>query len=241
MHAKFKGSCLKQDKPAFNHGKIVNIYVVYDLESNLNNFDPALENCLFGAVKLTKNSDIDKYKYTGYGIGFDSKGSFLFPDGSFGQNVIMITKFFILSYVNPLKCISMNNQECKARPKIIDVNNNVPVFYSYSNKVNKCSGSCNNIIDLYAKLCVPDIIKNINVKVFNLMSRINETRQIIWHEACKCVCRLTSVVCYTRQIWNEDKCRCECKEDLKLTKWRVIKDIFGILAIALVNVINHVV
>ena len=81
-------------------------------------------------------------------------------------------------------------------------------------KVNKYSGSCNNINDPYAKLCLPDITKNINVKVFNLMSRINETRQIIWHETCKCICRLTSAVCNSRQIWNNDKCRCECKEDL---------------------------
>ena len=86
MHAKFMGGCLRQDIPAFNQGKIVSIYTVYDLGSNL---DPALENCLFGTVKLTKNSDIDKYKYTGYGIGFDSKGHFLFPDGSFGQNIII--------------------------------------------------------------------------------------------------------------------------------------------------------
>ena len=117
----------------------------------------------------------------------------------------VITKFFNLSYVNSLKCISMNNQKCKARPKIIDVNNNEPVFYPDSIRVNKCSGSCSNINDPYAKLCVPDIVKNINVKVFNLMSRINETRQIIWHETCKYVCRLTSAVYNSRQIWNEDK------------------------------------
>ena len=108
----------------------------------------------------------------------------------------------------------MSNQECKARPKIININNNEPVFYPYSIKVNKCSGSCSNINDRYAKLCVPDIIKNINVKVFNLMSRINKIRQIIWHETCKCVCRLTSAVCNSKQIWNKDECRCECKEDL---------------------------
>ena len=47
-----------------------------------------LENCLFGAVKLTKNSDIDKYKYSGYGIGFDAKGTFSFPGGGIGQNII---------------------------------------------------------------------------------------------------------------------------------------------------------
>ena len=91
----------------------------------------------------------------------------------------VMTTFFSLPDVNSLECISMNNQECKARPKIIDVNNNEPLCYPCSIKVNKCSGSCNNINDPYAKLCVPDIIKNINVKVFNLMSRINETRQII--------------------------------------------------------------
>ena len=62
MYAKFNGSCLKQDKIIFNHGKTANIYIVYDLNSNLNNFDPTLENCSFGAVKLTKNSDIDKCK-----------------------------------------------------------------------------------------------------------------------------------------------------------------------------------
>ena len=60
MYVKFSGSCLKQDKITFNHGKTVNIYIVYDLKPSLNNFDPTLQNCLFGAIKLTKNSDIDK-------------------------------------------------------------------------------------------------------------------------------------------------------------------------------------
>ena len=79
---------------------------------------------------------------------------------------------------NPLKCVSMNNQECKIRTKIIDIQNNEPSFYPYSIEVNKCSGSCNNINDPYARLCVPDIKKNINIKVFNLVSRTNETRHI---------------------------------------------------------------
>ena len=78
MYVGFNGSCLKQDKITFNHGKIVNIYTVYDLKSTLNNFDPTLENCLFAAINLSKNSDIDKYKYSGYGIGFDSKRLFYF-------------------------------------------------------------------------------------------------------------------------------------------------------------------
>ena len=111
--------------------------------------------------------------------------------------IFLVTTFFSSNVldVNSLECVSMNNQECKARTKIIDVNNNEPVFYPYSIKVNKCGGSCNGINDPYAKLCVPDIIKNINVKVFNLMSRINEARYIICHETCKCICRLTASVC----------------------------------------------
>ena len=126
------------------------------------------------------------------------------------------TEFFGFNVlnVNSLECVSMNNQECKTRTKIIDVNNNEPVFYPYSIKVNKCSGSCNNINVPHAKLFVPDVVKNINVKVFNLMSRINETRHIIWHETCKCICRLTASVCNNKQRWNENNCRCECREDL---------------------------
>ena len=111
-----------------------------------------------------------------------------------------------------LSCISMNNQECKARPEIINVNSNNPIFYAFSIKTSKCSGNCNNINDPYAKICVPDAVKDLNVKVFNLMSRTNETRHIKWHETCKCQCRLDAIVCNNKQQWNKDKCRCECKE-----------------------------
>ena len=89
----------------------------------------------------------------------------------------------------------MNNQACKVRPEIINVNSNEPVFYPFSIKTSKCSGSCNNINDPYAKICVPDVVKDLNVKVFNLMSRTNETRHIKWHETCKCQCRLDAIVC----------------------------------------------
>ena len=75
----------------------------------------------------------------------------------------------------------MINQECKVRPEIININSDEPVFYPFSLKTSKCSGSCKNINDPYAKMCVPDAIKNLNVKVFNLMSRTNETIHIRWH------------------------------------------------------------
>ena len=73
--------------------------------------------------------------------------------------------------------MSMKNCEYKVRSEIININSNNPIFYSFSVKINKCSGNCNNINDPYARICVPDVIKNLNVKVFNLMSKTNETRQ----------------------------------------------------------------
>ena len=74
---RFSGSCLKQDKITYDHEKIVNIYIVYEINKNGNtSSDPTLENCLFGAVSLTKNANIDRYQCSGYGIGFDRHGSF---------------------------------------------------------------------------------------------------------------------------------------------------------------------
>ena len=72
----------------------------------------------------------------------------------------------------------MNNQECKIRLQTVNVNSDEPVFYTFSIKTSRCSGSCSNIDDTYAKLCVPDVVKKINVRVFNLMSKTNETRRI---------------------------------------------------------------
>ena len=130
---------------------------------------------------------------------------------------MFFTGLTILSSVNPLsttplKCISMNNQGCKVRSEINDVDSDEPVFYPFSIKTSKSSGSCNNINDPYVEMCVLDVIKNINVKVFNLMSKTNETKHIKWHKTCKCQCRLDASVCNNKQRWNKDKCKCECKE-----------------------------
>ena len=113
---------------------------------------------------------------------------------------------------NPFKCVSMTNQQCKVRPQIVIVNSDEPAFYPFSIKTRKCGGSCNSINDPYAKMFVPDVVKNLNVKVFNIVSRTNETRHIDWHETCKCKCRLDASVFNNKQCWNDDKCRCECKE-----------------------------
>ena len=92
---------------------------------------------------------------------------------------IFVKKVFFLgltilpNFTDALDCISMENQECKTRPQITDINSNNPIFYPFSIKTKKCSGNCNNINNPYTKM-----IKNLNVKVFNLMSRANETKFI---------------------------------------------------------------
>ena len=86
----------------------------------------------------------------------------------FIKQIFVSTMMFFgcnLSSVNPLECVSMNNQECKVRPGIVNVNSNKPLFYLFSVKISKCSGSCNNNNNPYAKLCVPDVVKNLNLKV----------------------------------------------------------------------------
>ena len=127
-----------------------------------------------------------------------------------------IKKYFFvvstfLTSVNSLSCISMNSQECKTRPQVINVNGDEPVFFPFSIEISKCSGSC-NINYSYAKICVPDIVKNVNAKVFNLMLRTNETRHKEWYEMFKCDCKFGANFCNNKQIWNRNKCRCECKE-----------------------------
>ena len=87
---RFNESCLKQDKITYNHRKIVSMYIIYEINKNDSaSSDPTLENCLFSAVSLTKNANIDKYKYSGYGIGFDWHGSYSHPSGGTGKNVMI--------------------------------------------------------------------------------------------------------------------------------------------------------
>ena len=106
----------------------------------------------------------------------------------------------------------MNDQKYKTRPQVVNVDGDEPVFFPFSIKTSNSSGSCNNINYPYATICVPDVVKNLNVKIFNLMSRTNEARHIEQHETCKCESKFETNVCKNRQRWNKDECRCECKE-----------------------------
>ena len=113
-----------------------------------------------------------------------------------------------------MSCILINNQECKTRPQIINASGDEPVFFPFSIKTCKFSGSCNNINHSNAKVYVPDVVKNLNFKVFNPISRSNETRHMEWAETCKCECKFGANICNNKQRWNNDKCRCECKESI---------------------------
>ena len=127
---------------------------------------------------------------------------------------LTISLFSIIK-TRALECVSLINRKCMPRPKILDVNEVVgeALFYPYNVLVNKFIGSCDTINNPMAKLCVPNIIKRIDMKVYNFLMRLNETRNVLWHESCKCVCKLNSPVCNNKQIWNSDTCRCNCNED----------------------------
>ena len=127
---------------------------------------------------------------------------------------LLISLFGIIK-TEALECVSVVNRKCMPRPKILDVNEGVgeALFYPYNLLVNKCSGSCNTLDYPIAKMCVPNIIKRVNMKVYNFLMRLNETRNVLWHESCKCVCQLNSSVCNSKQIWNSDTCKCDCSED----------------------------
>ena len=102
---------------------------------------------------------------------------------------LFINLFNVLK-VNTLECLSVTNQKCMPRPKILDVNEGVgeALFYPYDVLVNKCSGSCNTLDDPMARLCVPNTIRRVNIKVYNFLMRLNETRNVLWHENCKGMC-----------------------------------------------------
>ena len=99
----------------------------------------------------------------------------------------------------------LKNQECAVRKVIID--NNYTTF-PYKVRVDRCIGSCKD--NPYFKFCLPDSIKNISVKSFNLLSNKNIFKNISFHQSCKCGCLLDEKVCNNLQKWNKDKCKCEC-------------------------------
>ena len=130
----------------------------------------------------------------------------------FGFKKVFFVGLTILSSstgVNSLSCTSMNNQQ--HHKLLILMEMSLCFFNLVLKQVNVVIVVIISMTRMQ-KFGVPDVVKNLNVKVLNLMSRTNETRYIKWHETCKCKCRLDASVCNNKQRWNNDKCRCECKE-----------------------------
>ena len=114
---------------------------------------------------------------------------------------LAISLFSIIK-TKALECVSVVNKKCMPRPKILDVNEGVgeALLYLYNVLVNKCSGSCDTLDNPMAKMFVPNIIKRTNMKVYNFLMRLNETRNVLWYKSCKCICRLNSSVCNNKQM-----------------------------------------
>ena len=131
------------------------------------------------------------------------------------KRISLLISLFSIIKTKALECVSVVNQKCMPRPKIIDVNEGIgeALFYPYKVLVNKCSRSCNTLDNPMSKICLPKMVKNVNMQVYNFLMRLNETRNVLWHESCKCVCKLSSSVCNNKQIWNNGTCRCDCNED----------------------------
>ena len=135
--------------------------------------------------------------------------------------VISFGKSLVFNFKGPIKCVSLNNQPAQTRPKLVNINSDETLFYLFTISVNKCKRSYNTINDSYAGGFVPNKVKNMNVKLFNLMSEINETRFLVQHESCEYKCGLNESVCNSKQKFNPDECRCKCKE---LDNWDSCKD-----------------
>ena len=110
--------------------------------------------------------------------------------------ISLLISLFSIIKTKALECVSVVNQKCMPRPKTLDVNEGVgEALFLYNVLVNKCSGSCNTLDNPMTKLCVPNVIKRVNMQVYNFLMRLNETSNALWHKSCKCVCKLNSSVC----------------------------------------------
>ena len=103
--------------------------------------------------------------------------------------ISLLTSLFGIIKTKALEYVSVVNQKCMLRPKILDVNEGVgeALFYPYNVSVNKCSGSRNTLDNPMTKLCVSNVIKRVNMHVYNFLMMLNETRNVLWHESCKCI------------------------------------------------------
>ena len=210
-----------------NNDNVINIYCVYEIQPISSSRDTTftIQNALFGAMQLTKDAtDNSKNNYKGYGICFDERSQFghtITEDGrahtTNGRNVLIfgVDMSFSVHVTNSTNSIYVMGDGVTQviHDTTFYVEENYWRNFTDNVLVNKCSGSCDTINNPMAKLCVPNIIKRINMKVYNFLMMLNETCSVLWHEICKCICKLNLSVCNNKQMWNSDTCRCDCHED----------------------------
>ena len=134
---------------------------------------------------------------------------------------VVILVLSTISAVSP-NCLLLKDQKCEVKKVIID---NDYITFPFKIKADRCIGSCNNKHNPYFKVCTPSIVKNISVKVFDLISQQTKFRNVSFHKSCKCDCLLDKKVCNNKQRWNKDKCRCkflEIKECDVGFSWNVV-------------------
>ena len=122
----------------------------------------------------------------------------------------------IVNVSNHTKCGSLSNQKCEIQPTLINLHPNEYSqefhYYPFAVKLDQCVRSCNTLNDLSNKVCVPNKTEDLNLSVFNMVTRINELKTLTKHISCECKCKFDGTKCNSNQWWNNDKCRCECKQ-----------------------------
>ena len=110
----------------------------------------------------------------------------------------------------------LNNQKCMTQPTHINLNPNKYSlefqYYPFAVRLDGCAGSCNTLNYLSNKVCVPTKTKDLNLSMFNIITRINESKTLTKHISCEFKCRFDGKKCNSDQWWNNDKCRCQCKK-----------------------------
>ena len=122
----------------------------------------------------------------------------------------------IVNVSDKAKCVSLNNQKYEIQTTIINLHPNEYSeefhYYPYVIKLDRCVRSCNTLNDLSNKVCVPNKTEDLNLRVFNMITGINESKALTKHRSCECKFKLDGIKCNSNQWWNNYKCWCECKK-----------------------------
>ena len=115
----------------------------------------------------------------------------------------------IVNSSNHTKCVSISNQKCKIQSTFINLHSNEYSqefhYYPFTVKLDKCVGSCNTLNDLSNKVCIPNKTEDLNLRVFNMITGINESKTLTKHISCKCKRKFDGTKCNSNQRWNNDK------------------------------------